>query len=1219
MQNYRKKAEFVLGSMNIQGSVENKMQFNDVLEHISSHDLFSIQETWLTPGKSLKCPGFETMKSNRKPKKKAKRGVDGILVLFKTEYKKGISRQPSNNEKDMIWVKLDKIFFGFESDVYVGSGYRPPRESAVGNFYNKLERDVAKYSHMGDILLLGDLNSRIGKLEQDISFLDIDSHDNLTSRSLDLHNTRNSQDFMVTKQGKELLDLCNKSQLVILNGRKLGDTEGKYTCHKYNGSSVVDIIAASYDLYPKIKYMQVLEPVWYSDHCSLVCALDAKVYKSQQENDSAQDKLNKIPQKFKWDENGANIFEKEISNNLLKVLEESNETEPNAQALKYEETMIGIAKKVLTPVKNCTQTKPRDQWMNKTCFQEQKVLKQTKREFLLLPGNLDHRQKYLHHKKRYKRLLYFTKKGIVEKNTKRIGDLIAKSPNEFWKNVKHLLNDTKKQKVNHISPKGWVNYFRNLLNVTKSKLNWNNSTIEGPLDYLFTKDEIIVQIKTLKNNKSASTSITNEMLKCNPGVIATSLLKLFNSILVNQIYPRVWNISHISALFKAGDPTEASNYRGICVGNAVGKLFNKCVNQRIRCFLAQQKTLPDNCMGFREKIQTEHAMHTLHTMNAKYRCQGKKVYTVFVDFSKFYDTIDHDLLFEKMSNIGITGKLLNVLRSMYSDLEYAVKLQVKGKLVITENFRANIGLKQGCPLSPTLANIFLCDIHQELLLQDMYLERTMLNSISWADDLVFFSLTPEGLKKQLRNLEIYCQRWHLRVNIDKTKCMIFSTSPIAYDRISNFTFNGEHLLFVTTYKYLGIEFQQNGRFTTAIKNRILKAQAALFTIQRVCSTSGSQFPSIELITALFHAKIIPILTYGSSIWAPKCNNTVSGTFNDHHYTEEHIRQRVTALGIGIKTMKADGNTVNVVFKNFSDKMRFQSMSNVLGLNITETRKHTSFYTLHQNLETFHLKFLKQSLEVKRSCSSNNVRFELGAYPVYTSYIPKAVKFCMGMKTCDFNDLIRESFHCAKANQTSWAQGMHFALNLLDLNQYWEQDTEHRVSSRNNTPKNAIRNIYLCELLRDESRKFDFLRLELGEKYAMRSYIKTIENHKHRSTITKLRTKSHCLLEESHTYQNCPNICQNCDLNSVETPLHFIFECSHHVLAGMRIPLLQRLDISENNKEENFRDIMTGNLPKEHAQAVYKVIHEMYEKRQKEDLNQQTNGGAPQPDNRMESM
>ena len=42
----------------------------------------------------------------------------------------------------------------------------------------------------------------------------------------------------------------------------------------------------------------------------------------------------------------------------------------------------------------------------------------------------------------------------------------------------------------------------------------------------------------------------------------------------------------------------------------------------------------------------------------------------------------------------------------------------------------------------------------------------------------------------------------------------------------------------------------------------------------------------------------------------------------------------------------------------------------------------------------------------------------------------------------------------------------------------------------------------------------------------------------------------------------------------------------------------RLGISENNKEENFRAIMTGNLPKEHAQAVYKVIHEMYEKKTK---------------------
>ena len=142
-------------------------------------------------------------------------------------------------------------------------------------------------------------------------------------------------------------------------------------------------------------------------------------------------------------------------------------------------------------------------------------------------------------------------------------------------------------------------------------------------------------------------------------------------------------------------------------------------------------------MGFRRKIQTEHAMHTLHTVNSKYKQLNKKMYTIFIDFSKFYDTITHDLLFMKLEKIGIFGNVLYLLKSMYKGLQYNVKLPLNGKYGLTEPFTANIGLKQGCPLSPTLANIFLHDIHSGLLQNDISLGKISFNSIAWADDLVF--------------------------------------------------------------------------------------------------------------------------------------------------------------------------------------------------------------------------------------------------------------------------------------------------------------------------------------------------------------------------------------------------------------------------------------------------------------------------------------------------
>ena len=93
-------------------------------------------------------------------------------------------------------------------------------------------------------------------------------------------------------------------------------------------------------------------------------------------------------------------------------------------------------------------------------------------------------------------------------------------------------------------------------------------------------------------------------------------------------------------------------------------------------------------MGIRKKIQTENSMLTLNTVPSKCKKIQKNMYTVFVDFTKFYDSINRNLLFSN-------------------------KLPFTNAFVLTESFSPNIGLKHGFLLSPTLANIFLHDILEE--------------------------------------------------------------------------------------------------------------------------------------------------------------------------------------------------------------------------------------------------------------------------------------------------------------------------------------------------------------------------------------------------------------------------------------------------------------------------------------------------------------------------
>ena len=78
----------------------------------------------------------------------------------------------------------------------------------------------------------------------------------------------------------------------------------------------------------------------------------------------------------------------------------------------------------------------------------------------------------------------------------------------------------------------------------------------------------------------------------------------------------------------------------------------------------------------------------------------EKLYVAFVDFRKYYDTMNRDFLFYKLQSYGITGKCYHLIKSMYDNNQYKVKTSHG----LTEKITSSSGLKQGCNLNPTLAN-----------------------------------------------------------------------------------------------------------------------------------------------------------------------------------------------------------------------------------------------------------------------------------------------------------------------------------------------------------------------------------------------------------------------------------------------------------------------------------------------------------------------------------
>ncbi len=79
------------------------------------------------------------------------------------------------------------------------------------------------------------------------------------------------------------------------------------------------------------------------------------------------------------------------------------------------------------------------------------------------------------------------------------------------------------------------------------------------------------------------------------------------------------------------------------------------------------------------------------------------MYCIFIDFSKAFGSVQHNLLYFTLIKNGIGGIVFIVLRSMYSKL----KSCVKGTDGLTEYFGITIGVRQGCMVSPLLFILFL--------------------------------------------------------------------------------------------------------------------------------------------------------------------------------------------------------------------------------------------------------------------------------------------------------------------------------------------------------------------------------------------------------------------------------------------------------------------------------------------------------------------------------
>ena len=252
------------------------------------------------------------------------------------------------------------------------------------------------------------------------------------------------------------------------------------------------------------------------------------------------------------------------------------------------------------------------------------------------------------------------------------------------------------------------------------------------------------------------------------------------------------------------------NYRGICIGSTIGKIFTCIIGQRLYKLVENENWLGEIQGGFREDRATTDNIYIVNQIIEMTRKKKEKLYIAFIDLRKAFDRVWRKGMWKKLKALGIDGKFINIVKNLYQNTKKKVKT-IHG---YTEWVEYDIGVKQGCVLSPLLFSIYMMDMGKRLeeLGIGYSIENEILPGIFFADDIVIMAKTKEELMKQIEVIEEYNKKWKLETNMEKSKILIIGGN----DKGEMIIKIGEReigKMEITNWaKYLGVKFGNKNSF-----------------------------------------------------------------------------------------------------------------------------------------------------------------------------------------------------------------------------------------------------------------------------------------------------------------------------------------------------------------------------------------------------------------------
>jgi hypothetical protein len=848
--------------------------------------VFCVSETHLDSFDIVDINGYTFLSKHRTQSYRRKSGGIGIYVRDEISPFVEILQ---NNSEYILWVSISKELTKQDENTILGSIYLPPESSRFFNedHYRDFENEISQYCNIYKyVYLAGDTNSRVGTLRD---FIYSDSHINeIFNIDLDLQNqldkytilnnlsiplNRNSKDCRTNTQGFRLIDICKNNNLFLFNGRLFKDKNtGSYT---FRDKSVIDYVCSTADCLEYVTHFEILETdsLFSDGHYAL--SWNVKTHSYPYKTGSQANKKGRPA----WNPEKTQTFINNIDIDQLEILKSQLFTYPQSQL-----TINNLTRDLETIFRNAGAATFTDKtfnykrsfpnnkpWFGPKCHAARQNYHEAKEVYNKYRNN-DNKVRLRNASKQYKRTMNFYIKLNKQISAEQLRAMNDKNPKKYWKFLNQLKPKTKDSPTPSLEE--FYDYFKeiNRNNVDDNRFNneiLTNQNSTESLNAKITQDEIKKCISKLQNGKAASPTddILNEYIKSTQNLLLPFYCKLFNCVLDTGIIPSNWLVGTIKPIFKnKGDPKEPSNYRPITILSCLGKLFTSILNHRLTTFLEENNILDENQAGFRKGYSCADHIFALHALIEILKKRKQKLFCGFVDFSQAFDKVWRAGLWHKLLQNNINGNFFKVIHSMYNNIKSCISHN--GSL--SSPFLSEIGVRQGENLSPVLFSLFLNDLQTYMHINGCVgVELNDLDDVTlwlkllillYADDTIIVSNTADDFQKSLDIFNDYCKNWHLKVNINKTKVIVFGARQL---RNFNFKLGTETLEITNKYHYLGVTFTSNGSFLSARKHVVEQASKAMHLL--FTRANNADLP-VDLIIKLFDHTVLPILTYGSEIF-----------------------------------------------------------------------------------------------------------------------------------------------------------------------------------------------------------------------------------------------------------------------------------------------------------------------------------------------------------------